>query len=336
MKKAPISFLNEILHTTTGSLSLVSYLNGLFIEWKANEPILIADADADSQGDWSFVDTITKRQRTESECNVFGNPAATQSTRETTNTTDQRSTTTNQPNSSKPNILRAQITELKYIDVLKNGHIIRLISKSDGKVHSEYLFQHGNADGFVRAMQASHCLQRSRHNKNQFEIVENFAAYDKEKLQKTFSTLKIEDIKAGGGGWISGLRNPLEHTIDFLAKMSDVYTIGAGGGAAQTSPTTKSDANNSSAASIVSSNNDEYEVLSNSPKGDNHRNLPIRPAVTRGSPLSSKQWSEFMAEDGRISDPERVKEVIFRGGIEHSLRREIWGYLFTGLLAAIR
>lgn len=290
---------------------MVHYLsNTLCIEWKPNDHYLIADAD--TQDDWSFVDTITKRQRTASECNVFGNPATVQ-TRET-NIAERPST----PQNNKPNILRVQINDLKCIEVLKNGHIIRLISKSDGKVHSEYLFQNGNADGFVRTLQTTHCLQRSRLNKNQFEIVDNIE-YDKEKLQKTFAELKIDDIKAGKGGWISNIvRNPLEQTIDFLAKMSDVYTIAAGQ-SAQTSPV-KSDPNNSTTS--LASNNDDYEVLSNSPRGENQFKLPVRPAVVRGSPLSPKQWAEFMTEDGRISDAERVKEVIFRGGIDDSIRCE--------------
>lgn len=317
--------MNEILHITSGSLSLVHYISTtntgtLCIEWKPNDHYLIADADTQEQDDWSFVDTVTKRQRTASECNVFGNPATAVQTKEPT----QRPSTPPPPlQNNKPNILRVRINELKHIDVLKNGHIIRLINKSDGKVHSEFLFQNGNADGFVRTLQTTHCLQRSRNNKNQFEIVDNIE-YDKEKLQKTFAELKIDDIKAGGkGGWISNIvRNPLEHTIDFITKMSDVYTIAAGqSSSTQTSPV-KSDPNNSTTTSLAS-NNDEYEVLSNSPRGENQQfKLPIRPAVVRGSPLSAKQWAEFMTEDGRISDAERVKEVIFRGGIEHSIRSE--------------
>lgn len=307
-------FLNEILHSTSGTLSLVHYLtNKLCIEWKPNDHYLIADADTQEQDDWSFVDTITKRQRTASECIAFG--------------AQKEQSVERQPTpQNKSNILRARISELKYIDVAKNGHIIRLVNKSDGKVHSEYFFQNGNADSFIRSLQTTHCLQRSRHNKNQFEIVDNIE-YDKEKLQKTFAELKIEDIKGGKGGWISNIvRNPLEHTIDFLAKMSDVYAVV--GQTPQTSPV-KSEPNNSS--STTNSNNDEYEVLSNSPKlNDNDSNvLPPRPSVIRASPLSVKQWREFITEDGRISDVERVKEVIFRGGIEDSLRNEVWKYLLN-------
>lgn len=312
LKKGPAAFLNDILHSTTGTLSLVHYLsNILCIEWKPNDHYLIADADTQEQDDWSFVDTITKRQRTASECNVFGSPVEKQIPQREINTTERPST----PQNTKSNVLRVQITDLKYIEVLKNGHIIRLINKSDVKVHSEYLFQNGNADGFVRTLQTTHCLQRSRHNKNQFEIVDNIE-YDKEKLQKTFAELKIDDIKAGKGGWISNIvGNPLEQTIDFLAKMSDVYTIAST--STQSSPV-KSDPNNSTTS--LASNNDEYEVLSNSPR--DQFKLPIRPAVVRSMSLSPKQWSEFMTEDGRISDAERVKEVIFRGGIENSIRVE--------------
>lgn len=321
LKKGPASFLSEIFENTTGSLSLVHYLsNHLYIEWKPNDHYLIADADAQEQGDWSLVDTIKKRQRTASECNVFGNPNAIPP-KENPNNMERQPIT---QQTSKPNILRARIIDLKYIDVLKNGHVIRLINRSDGKVHSEYFFQNGNADGFVRTLQTTHCLQRSRHNKNQFEIVENIE-YDKEKMQKTFAELKIDDIKAGKSGWISTIvRNPLEHTIDFLAKMSDVYTIAAG----QTPPV-KLDSNNS--VTSLTSNNEEYEVLSSSPKGgDGQFSIPVRPAVTRGQPLSNKQWNEFMTEDGRISDAQRVKESIFRGGIEtNDLRCEVWKYLLS-------
>lgn len=316
LKKGPAAFLNEIFGNTSGSLSLVHYLsnNNLYIEWKPNDHYLIADADAQEQGEWSLVDTIKKRQRTASECNVFGNANATQEI----NNIEQRQI------NSKPNILRCRIGDLKYIDVLKNGHVIRLINKSDGKVHSEYFFQNSNSEGFVRTLQTTHCLHRSRHNKNQFEIVENIE-YDKEKLQKTFAELKIDDIKAGKGGWISTIvRNPLEQTIDFLAKMSDVYTMGQ---SAQTSPV-KLDPNNS--VSSLTANNEEYEILSNSPKGDGQFSMPVRPNVTRGAPLSIKQWNEFMTEDGRISVAQRVKEIIFRGGIEtNDLRCEIWKYLLN-------
>lgn len=160
--------------------------------------------------------------------------------------------------------------------------------------------------------------------------------YDKEKLQKTFAELKIEDIK-GKGGWISNIvRHPLEHTMDFFAKMSDVYTI-LPGQSPQTSPKTEIHPNMSIGSGA--SNNDEYEVLSTSPRPDiisnlasnttagQSKELPFRPLITRGYPLTIKQWKEFLTEDGRVSDVERVKEVVFHGGIEPTLRKEVWKYV---------
>lgn len=327
MKKGPALFLNEILNSTTGTLSLVHYMSSkLCIEWRPNDHYLIADADTQEPDDWSFVDTITKRQRTASECAAFNSNAVAANTQ---NQLDERQT----PPQSKQKTLRTQISDLKHIDVLKGGHLIRLINKSDGKTNSEYFFQNGNADGFVRTLQTTHCLRRNRHYKNQFDIIDNIEC-DKEKLQKTFAELKIDEIKAGkGGGWISSMvRNPLEHTIDFLAKMSDAYTIypGTDQSPQQYEPP-KSDLINST--SNVS-NSDEYEVLSTSPRQQdtdeqNVTHLPPRPTVLRGPPLSEKQWQEFMSEDGRISDANRVKEVIFRGGIDEALRKEVWKFLLN-------
>lgn len=311
--------MSEIASKTTGTLSLVHYISyNLCIEWRPNDHYLIADADAQEQDDWSLVDTISKRQRTASECAVFNNTP--------TNTPNQNDITIQ----TKTKLLRTKIIDLKCIEVLKNGHIFRLINKSDGKANSEYFFQNGNGDGFVRTMQTTHCLRRNRNHRGQYDIISN-SDYDKEKLQKTFAELKLDDIKSQhGGSWISTMvRNPFEHTIDFLTKMSD-YTYQTNDQQTKQSPT-ETDAINSHS---VTSNNDEYEVLSTSPRrndddDDKYPKLPPRPKVSRGSSLSIKQWEEFHSEDGRISDSNRVKEVIFRGGVENELRKDVWKFLLN-------
>lgn len=331
---------------TSGTLSLVHYINNvLCIEWKQND-FLIADADTQEQDDWSVVDTIVRRHRTASESLAFNTspvPAA-------TNATDNNGLN----NVSTRKVIRAKIADLKYIEVLKNGHIVRLVQKSDGKIHSEYFFQHGNADGFVRTLQTTHCLHRSRTNRNVFEIVDDDIAYDREKLQKTFAELKIEDIK-GNAGWISNMvKNPIGQTMDFFAKMSDAYTViqnvsQLGG---DLSPTRKA-ADGGRTISVGASSTtttEDYEMLSTSPRQDSECSstdtpqsggapvlvrsnamlvppLPVRQKCMRGSPLTAKQWCEFMTEDGRISDAERVREIVFRGGIVYTLRSEVWKYL---------
>ncbi|XP_052240307.1 TBC1 domain family member 15-like isoform X3 [Dreissena polymorpha] len=55
--------------------------------------------------------------------------------------------------------------------------------------------------------------------------------------------------------------------------------------------------------------------------------LPSRPEVKRGDPLTSQQWSKHMDKEGRIINIDEVKDQIFRGGIEHALRVDIWKFL---------
>uniref|UniRef100_A0A8B9HIT0 TBC1 domain family, member 17 n=1 Tax=Astyanax mexicanus TaxID=7994 RepID=A0A8B9HIT0_ASTMX len=53
--------------------------------------------------------------------------------------------------------------------------------------------------------------------------------------------------------------------------------------------------------------------------------LGPRPKVTRGQPLDN--WEQFLDPEGRVTDPQKVKELVFRGGIIPSLRKEVWKFL---------
>uniref|UniRef100_A0AAX7VNV9 TBC1 domain family member 15 n=1 Tax=Astatotilapia calliptera TaxID=8154 RepID=A0AAX7VNV9_ASTCA len=45
----------------------------------------------------------------------------------------------------------------------------------------------------------------------------------------------------------------------------------------------------------------------------------------KGQPLD--KWEEFLDSEGRVTCKEKIKELVFRGGITHSLRKEIWKFL---------
>ncbi|XP_013888909.1 TBC1 domain family member 17 [Austrofundulus limnaeus] len=53
--------------------------------------------------------------------------------------------------------------------------------------------------------------------------------------------------------------------------------------------------------------------------------LGPRPGVTRGKPLD--KWEDFLDSEGRVMDQEKIKELVFRGGIVPSLRKEVWKFL---------
>uniref|UniRef100_A0A3P8X4S9 TBC1 domain family, member 17 n=1 Tax=Cynoglossus semilaevis TaxID=244447 RepID=A0A3P8X4S9_CYNSE len=53
--------------------------------------------------------------------------------------------------------------------------------------------------------------------------------------------------------------------------------------------------------------------------------LGPRPKVTRGPPLD--KWEEFLDAEGRVMNPEHIKKLVFKGGIQSSLRKEVWMFL---------
>uniref|UniRef100_G3PGY3 TBC1 domain family, member 17 n=1 Tax=Gasterosteus aculeatus aculeatus TaxID=481459 RepID=G3PGY3_GASAC len=53
--------------------------------------------------------------------------------------------------------------------------------------------------------------------------------------------------------------------------------------------------------------------------------LGPRPDVSRGQPLD--KWHQFMDPEGRVQDSEKIKEIIFKGGVSPALRKEVWKFL---------
>ncbi|GJY42842.1 RabGAP/TBC domain-containing protein [Tanacetum coccineum] len=47
----------------------------------------------------------------------------------------------------------------------------------------------------------------------------------------------------------------------------------------------------------------------------------------RQHPLGLEEWSTFLDSEGRVGDPNALKKRIFYGGVEHKLRKEVWGFL---------
>uniref|UniRef100_A0A1A7X1Y0 TBC1 domain family member 15 n=1 Tax=Iconisemion striatum TaxID=60296 RepID=A0A1A7X1Y0_9TELE len=55
--------------------------------------------------------------------------------------------------------------------------------------------------------------------------------------------------------------------------------------------------------------------------------LGMRPQVTRCEPLSADRWSKHLDIEGRVKDVELLKHEVFKGGLCHSLRKEVWKFL---------
>ncbi|XP_059152380.1 TBC1 domain family member 15-like isoform X2 [Physella acuta] len=57
--------------------------------------------------------------------------------------------------------------------------------------------------------------------------------------------------------------------------------------------------------------------------------LPPRPTVKRSDPLVNQQWNSYFDAEGRITQVEDLKDIIFRGGVDPSIRSEVWKFLLA-------
>uniref|UniRef100_A0A0R3RVK5 TBC1 domain family member 15 n=1 Tax=Elaeophora elaphi TaxID=1147741 RepID=A0A0R3RVK5_9BILA len=75
------------------------------------------------------------------------------------------------------------------------------------------------------------------------------------------------------------------------------------------------------AAGVLRSHDDAgFELIT-------HLELPQRPEFTREQPLTETLWQKYKMPDGSIKDVHSLKVLIFRGGLDPSLRKEAWKYL---------
>lgn len=207
LRKASLEHRDEF--NTTGCLYILEFQRSsgkrYAIEWRPNDGFLIS-ADQE-QDEWSFVDTIARRNRTTSECLIFDTAKPNGSSSSSIGGSNNNPTPPPPPAKRNRNI-RVALTEVQRLEVQRNGQVVRLITTED-RVHSEFLFQHGNADNLVRCLCNAYLVTRA--NSDRMRTVYEVTAADEvsatqEKLRKTFAELNIDDIKSPTG-WISNMVN---------------------------------------------------------------------------------------------------------------------------------
>uniref|UniRef100_A0A1A9VDR9 TBC1 domain family member 15 n=1 Tax=Glossina austeni TaxID=7395 RepID=A0A1A9VDR9_GLOAU len=337
LKKANAEHIADL--NTSGSLSLVEYAlpRHLYLEWRPNENILIAD-DSQDQGDWALVDTISRRSRSISECKLFNTPRMDMSS----------------GSFRSPRVIHTLLDELSLIEVKHRGQTVRFVRKADKSLHSEFFFQHGNADQFVRSMRQLHIIDaRSGGVRGSEEYV--ILPTDTQKLKKTFAELDIGEIKASSIGhesWLShkvvgflvnipdyvsakappkvrpGSLEYRQHLNNFASHSENYHMVGLSSGGSNSVNTSGSHSRVSSLDKSPEVDSDEIENVKEQDQKIVSL-LPERKTMQRAPPLSENQWLEFQTADGRMSDCARILDIIFKGGIESNLRCEVWKYLLN-------
>lgn len=212
---------------------------------------------------------------------------------------DDNSNSENDSNKNSKITLRVLFRDLRGIEYGKNE--LRLYNQ-DFTIHSLYLFNHGSPHSFVDFLERKRFVQRSARRKQFYYCMEEV---DNDKLQKSFSELNIEDI-----------RNRPRATnayMGFMSRLANVHQI---------LPLSKQ--SEESRTRIIPQQEDGANSNETKPSEESIeaecKKLAPRPDVHRGGPLDAKMWTEFRAANGSITDPDRVKQIIFRGVSLHVFR----------------
>lgn len=288
---------------SVGMLCLVENPNGTkSIEWRPNDLITV-DTDGQDQ-EWAVVNTIGRRQRTLSG-NMTSDYAA-----------------------ARARIVRIPLAELKFFRSSRDNKQIQFSSKQGLWQHTFHC-QNGNADVFVANLRTYVITAKTRRNRNTYMVVES--NQDAQVLNKSFAELDIFTENTSDVVWnmVSNFtERPYTTAMEAFSKFTDIVYYGNEVSLERRDrpghPTADDLADLSFAEvenRIETRKSDEYEVVTLKPT------LPPRPNIHRSSPLSTEKWDGLRDSEGRITEVEGVKQLIFRGGVAHTIRSSVWKYL---------
>ncbi|XP_047530013.1 TBC1 domain family member 15 isoform X2 [Vanessa atalanta] len=264
------------------------------IEWRPNDLITI-DSDTQDQ-EWAVVNTIGRRQRTLSG-NMTSDYAA-----------------------ARARIIRIPLDELKTFKCSRNNQQMQFSTKQ-GVWQNTFYFQHGNAEIFVAYLKNHVKTAKTRHDRNTYVVVE--PNIESQVLNRSFAELDIFTENTTDVVWnlVSNFKQrPYETTLEAFSKLTDIGMNGKRDVSEEVAELlTKSMSALEDTTSVTRT--DEYEVINVKPT------LPPRPCIPRGTPLSTEKWEGLQDPEGRVTEIDGVRQLIFRGGVAHSIRNSVWKYL---------
>lgn len=205
--------------------------------------------------------------------------------------------------------------DLNGLEVIKNE--LKCIDKY-GIATFCFVFHSGSIEHFVQYLERSNFIQKGRRS------CYSFVDYsERDKLQKSFAELNIEEIMNSRRGWRA------TGTFEMLAAISHNFLPKSRDDASTTpSPQTPPQSDTAEVLHTEEVKNVEKMVVSMTvDTEDSH--LPPRTTTVRAQPLTASQLKEFQDEDGRYTNVNLINEIIFRGGIDSEIRSIIWKLLLN-------
>ncbi|XP_012276794.1 TBC1 domain family member 15 isoform X2 [Orussus abietinus] len=283
---------------SSGTLNIVEYSFGKCIEWKPIEVSVVSE-NQDQDPEWSLVDSHTRRTRTSSEG----------------------------PDSlGRTKAVRILFSDLKSFRINYGGQQL-IFMQRDGTTYVAF-FQLSNAESFVNSLKGFINFVKSRMDKNMYLVLDEVNS-----VVKSFSELDILGENTSDYVWkfVKNLQNhPYETTLETFSKLADIWIykepVKRPVEEAVADLLNRSLTIDVPPTTVSMDSGEEYEVIGESRIGIV---LPPRPPCPRGASLTEDQWERYRDKEGRVTDPDAVKEIIFRGGITPSLRYQVWKFLLN-------
>lgn len=277
-----------------GRIYFVEKPEGMFIEWKVEEVSSLDDHD------WA----------------VVGNAVGYKADR------DSESVTINAKTESRKKYnISFDLIDLKSIktSAIHHGWSYLIFILKDGTTYPALHFHSGGTKEFFTLLNNHVHIKRSP-NDNRLYIVEE---HDPDMLSKSFDELNL--FSDSSEHLVSKfLNDPFTSTLGGFSKVTNFFKdVLLQPESMSTRPREEmAEVLNEDIAGMEINHQDEpgFELITKT-------KLPPRPTVTRGEPLQAHQWAGMMDKDGRVLNVVEVKEIIFHGGIEPSIRVEVWKFL---------
>ncbi|KAI6183616.1 hypothetical protein M3Y97_00507600 [Aphelenchoides bicaudatus] len=193
---------------------------------------------------------------------------------------------------------------------------VKFICK-DGTTSNVLSFKAGGYTEFVTHIQKYLTLNRSSKERNLVMVVDP----REDLLEKSVAMLDLnKDIVS------RVIKNPYRSTLTMLAKVTDFMQP-------LLDPEAVVNENHIRAMHMLNPEQEECAKKLRSHNEDGfehffHLDLPERPKIPgRDASVDEKVFNDFRGKDGVITDSHALKSLIFRGGIEKSLRPLLWKYL---------
>ncbi|XP_013411982.1 TBC1 domain family member 15 isoform X2 [Lingula anatina] len=283
-----------------GQVEILEKPQGVFIEWRS-----VADMAAEyavnpkhEQDSWAVIDAVGYRNESQGS--------------ETGSATIQ----TRRPKQ----IISFDIKDLKSFKRSKQslGWSYIIFIQKDGTTHPALHFHKGGSREMINSMERFLSVQRSPNTPGLFLVHE----HDPGALSRSFDELQL--FKETSQDLVSKfVKDPYSTTLTGFSKVTKF--LGEVLMTTDTPPVRPSeevaDILHEAIPGITINAQDEpgFDIVSKC-------ELAERPDVVRSSPLSRLQWEKNMDSEGRIQNVDELQEIIFRGGIEPNLRREVWKF----------